>query len=264
MTSELSFRARVPVIDANVGVGHSHLRPAPVDTPEELRAELGRHGVERAVIHHQHGESLSAVTGNDLLHEWLEGHEDAFIPQWMASPEPDSLKQLQQLRAEGRVSSVRIHDSGASQVPFVDWVYGDLLEWLQAEGIPVWISLHDTWDPSWMVRKTTPVTEVMEILRAFPDLVTVLLGIHFVHSYYVRPFLKLTRTCLELSRYEVLRELEVLVSEFGAGRFLYGSFYPRLAMGPMLYYVHHVGFDEATLRAVCSGNLERLLEGGAK
>lgn len=264
MTDELSFKAQIPVIDANVGVGHANYRPAPLDTPEELLAELDRHGVERAVIHHQHGENLSAVTGNELLLEWLEGHEDVFIPQWMASPEPDSLKQLQQLRADGRVTNVRIHDSGASHVPFVDWVYGDLLEWLQQERIPVSISLHDTWDPSWTVRSSTPITEVMDILRAFPEMVTVLLGAHYTHSFYVRPFLKLTNTFIELSRYEVLRELEALVDEFGPDRFLYGSFYPRLAMGPMLYYIHNVGFDEATLRALCTGNLERVLEGGAK
>ena len=264
MTNELSFKAQIPVIDANVGVGHGNFRPAPVDTPAELLAELNRHGVERAVIHHQQGEALSAVTGNELLYEWLEGQEGTFIPQWMASPEPDALKQLQELRSAGRLNNVRIHDSGAAHIPFVDWVYGDLLEWLQQECIPVWISLHDTWDPTWTARVNTPVTEIMDILRAFPDLVTVLVGAHYVHSYYVRPFLRLPNVHLELSRYEVLRELEALVGEFGCDRLLYGSFYPRLAMGPMLYYIHSVGFDEATRRAICSGNLERVLEGGEK
>jgi predicted TIM-barrel fold metal-dependent hydrolase len=262
--NELSFKAQVPVIDASVGVGHVNFRPSPFDTPEELLTEMHRHGVGRAVIHHQHGEALSAVTGNELLYEWLDGHQDVFIPQWMASPEPDALKQLQELRAAGKLNNVRIHDSGASRIPFVDWVYGDLLEWLQQEHIPVWISLHDTWDPTWTARISTPITEVMDILRAFPDLVTVLLGAHYVHSYYVRPLLKLPNTYLELSRYEVLRELEALVNEFGAERLLYGSFYPRLAMGPILYYMHTVGFDEATLRTMCTDNVERILAGGER
>lgn len=264
MPNELSFKAQIPVIDANVGVGHCNFRPAPVDTPDELLAELNRHGVERAVIHHQHGEALSAVTGNECLYEWLEGHEDVFIPQWMASPEPDCLVQLQELRSAGKLNNVRIHDSGAARIPFVDWVYGDLFEWLQQERIPVWISLHDTWDPTWTARVNTPVTEVMGMRRAFPDLVMVLLGAHYVHSFYVRPFLKLPNTYLELSRYEVLREFEALVSEFGPERLLYGSFYPRLAMGPILYYMHSVGFDETALRTMCAGNLERILEGGER
>jgi predicted TIM-barrel fold metal-dependent hydrolase len=264
LPNELSFKAHLPVIDANVGVGHVNYRPSPVDSPEQLLVEMRRHGVERAVIHHQHGEALSAVTGNDCLHEWLEGHEEVFIPQWMASPEPDSLKQLQELRAAGKLNNVRIHDSGAARIPFVDWVYGDLLEWLQQERIPVWISLHDTWDPTWTVRVSTPVTEIMDTLRAFPDLVTVLVGAHYVHSFYVRPLLKLPNTHIDLSRYEVLREMEALVTEFGAERLLYGSFYPRLAMGPILYYMHSVGFDDATLKTMCSGNLERILAGGER
>ena len=117
---------------------------------------------------------------------------------------------------------------------------------------------------TWTARISTPITEVMDILRAFPDLVTVLLGAHYVHSYYVRPLLKLPNTYLELSRYEVLRELEALVNEFGAERLLYGSFYPRLAMGPILYYMHTVGFDEATLRTMCTDNVERILAGGER
>lgn len=264
MTAKLSFTAQVPVIDANIGVGHAHNRPAPFETPEELLAEMQRHGVERALIYHQHGETLSAVTGNELLREWVENREDVFMAQWMASPEPDSLEQLQELRAAGQLTNVRMHDSGAAGIPFVEWVYADVLEWLQQERIPVWISLADTWDPTWMSRTRTPVTEIMDVLRAFPEMVTVLVGAHYTHSYFVRPFLKLPNTYIELSRYEVLRDLEALVGKFGADRFVYGSFYPRYAMGSMLYYIHSVGFDEATLRALCAGNLERILEGGKK
>ena len=264
LTEKLSFRAQVHVVDANIGVGHIHDRPAPFDTPDELLAEMHRHGVERAVIHHQHGEKLSPVTGNELLHAWLENRAGVFIPQWMAGPESDSLDQLQQLRASGQLTNVRIHDSGASGVAFLDWVYAEVLEWLQQERIPVWISLAETWDPTWMNRVVTPVAEIMDVLRAFPQIVAVLVGAHYTHSHYVRPFLKRPNTYIELSRYEVLRDLEALVEEFGAERFLYGSFYPRYAMGSMLYYIHSVGFDEGTLRALCAGNLERLLEGGTQ
>ena len=56
MPNELSFKAQIPVIDANVGVGHTNFRPAPVDSPEELLAEMGRHGVARVI-----GEALHAL-----------------------------------------------------------------------------------------------------------------------------------------------------------------------------------------------------------
>ena len=76
--------------------------------------------------------------------------------------------------------------------PFADWIYGELLAWLAAERIPLWISLADT-----------PVAEVMETLRRFPDLQVVLLGAHYVHTLALRPLLRaLPQAAMELSRFE--------------------------------------------------------------
>ena len=264
MTS-LNFTAGVPVIDANVGVGHKSKRPAPFDTPDELMTEMQRHGVGRALVHPQAGESGSAIDANEMLPEWC-GNESRLIHQWTAGPEADSLKQLQDMRADGKVDNVRLHDSAASGLPFVDWLYGDLLEWLQAEKIPLWVSMANEWDPTWLSpMPMTPVTEIMDTLRKFPDLVTVLVGAHYSHAHFVRPFLKLLPSSyIELSRYEVLADLEKVIDEYGAKRFVYGSFYPRYAMGPMLYYIHNIGLNDADLKGICAGNLEAILEGGRK
>ena len=72
----LNFRASVPVFDANVGVGHRHDRPSPFNNPDELLEEMHRHGVERAVIYHVHGESISSVEGNEFLVKWADGHKN--------------------------------------------------------------------------------------------------------------------------------------------------------------------------------------------
>ena len=248
--ASLSFRARVPTFDANVGVGHLHDQPAPFETPDQLLAEMQRHGVKRALIYHRHGESISAFEGNRMLTRWSpEG--GPFTYQWVASPDRHSMKQLRELHQDSRVTSVRLHNIQARYAPFSDWVYGGLMEWLQAERIPTWISLAET-----------PAAELIQMLRLFPDLVTVFVGAHYVHAMLVRPLLRNQRhSYLELSRYEVLGELEALKQEFGAGRLIYGSYYPRLAMGPMLYYAHHMGLSQAELAAVCCGNLERVLGG---
>ena len=108
--------------------------------------------------------------------------------------------------------------------------------------------------------------EVMDVLKLFPDLPSVLVGAHYSHALFVRALLQnLPNTHLELSRYEVLGEVEALAAEFGYERLIYGSFYPRYAMGPMLYYLHNIAFSDAELAAICAGNLERILgEGGKK
>ena len=248
--SSLNFRASVPVFDANIGVGHRHDRPAPFDDADGLLEEMHRHGVERALIYHIQGESISPTQSNEELARWTEA-DGPFSLQWVAGSTPDSLRQLQELHAAGKVQSVRLNNTDTPYNPFLDWVYGDLLGWLSAERIPLWVSLADS----------TPA-EVMATLRLFPDLVTVLLGAHYSHAQFVRPLLaNLPHSHLELSRYEGLEEVEALNEEFGCQRLVYGSFYPRYAMGPMLFYLHHTSFSETELKTVCAGNLERLLGG---
>lgn len=247
----LNFRARVPVFDANVGVGHRRNRVSPFESPEQLLQEMDRHGVARALVYHLQGEALSALEGNQRLSPWVEGRS-ALHPQWVADPTPESLAQLQQLHRPGHRTSVRLHNTEECRLPFVDWIYGDLLEWLAAERIPLWISLADT-----------PAVEIRETLRRFPDLVTVLAGAHYSHSLIVGPLLRqLPRAHLELSRYEGLGKIPALIGEFGIGRLVYGSFHPRYAMGPILFALHHLGLETSDLERLCSGNLERILQEG--
>ena len=102
--------------------------------------------------------------------------------------------------------------------------------------------------------------DIVTTLQAYPDLETVLVGAHYLHAMWVQPMMKaLPRANLELSRYEPIGQLEALLEEFGVERFVYGSWYWRLAMGPMLFYLHHVGLDDRELALVCEGNLLRIL-----
>lgn len=251
----LSFRATMEVIDANVGVGHRHDRPSPFDCAADLLKEMDRHGVDSAVIYHVQGESVSALDGNDLLHEWIEAGAGRLIPQWVAGAHPDCLIQLRGLHADGRVRGVRLHDTDSAQVPLTDWVYGDLLGWLEAEGIPLWVSLADN-----------DVVQLADSLGRYPELVCVLVGAHYRHAAVIRPLLRqLPRSLLELSRDEILGDVESLAQEVGARRLVYGSFHPRYAMGLILYYLHHCDLRQDQLRWICAGNVRRLLglDGGS-
>ena len=102
--------------------------------------------------------------------------------------------------------------------------------------------------------------DLITTLQAYPDLKTVLLGAHYTHALVVRPMLdSLANASLELSRYEPIGEVESLKQQFGASRLIYGSWYPRYAMGPILFYLHHIDLNEDELRMVCAGNVERIL-----
>jgi predicted TIM-barrel fold metal-dependent hydrolase len=249
MPTELNFRCEIPVIDANVGVGHRHDRPSLFADAPALLAQMDRHGVDLALVYHVQGEQVSALDGNDALHEWVAAGAGRLQPAWMASLGPESLQQLQQLHADRLVRAVRLHDTMSLPTPLTSWIYGDLLEWLQQEGIPLWISLADN-DP----------VELADTLADFRALRTVIVGAHYVHAQLVAPLMKhLPRSCLELSRFETPGAIEDLVTQIGARRLLYGSFCPRYAMGPILWALHRQQIDAAQLQRILDGNTRELL-----
>ena len=248
--STLNFKPRVAVFDANIRVGDRHDEPSPCRDRAALLAEMDHHGIGRAVIYHAQTEEISPVEGNQFLEAWL-GADDRLVAQWSIMPGAASQAQIEALHAQGRVSSVRLHDTGTAGLPFRPWAYDPLLRWLSAQQIPLWIPL-----PS------MDADELVTTLQGHPDLVTVLVGAHYVHHLLVRPLLTLLPNAhLELSRYEPIGEIEALRDEFGAERLLYGSWYSRYAMGPMLFYLHHTRLSDAELALVCAGNLERILGG---
>lgn len=248
----LTFKARVPVFDANVRVGDRHDEPPACSDRHTLLAELDRHGVERALIYHAQTDDISPIDGNQALEPWV-GTDGRLVPQWSVMPTAASLAQIQALHAAGRVTSVRLHDTWSAGLPLRPWAYNSLLSWLSKERIPVWIPL-----------PTVTSDDLITTLQAYPDLVTVCVGAHYVHYLLVRPLLQtIPNTYLELSRYEPIGEIEALCAEFGAHRLLYGSWFARYAMGPMLFYLHHTGLSEAELAMICAGNVERILQGVA-
>jgi predicted TIM-barrel fold metal-dependent hydrolase len=246
----LNFKARVPVFDANVRVGDRRDEPSPARNREQLLAEMDRHGVDRALIYHAQTELLSPLDGNGFLEDWL-GEDGRLHPQWSLGPTADSLAQIKTLHAQGRVRSIRLHDARQAGLPFRPWAYDEALSWLSETNIPLWILLPDA-----------DADDLMTTLQAYPKLVTVLVGAHYSHHLWIRPFLKhLPNTYIELSRYEPLGQFEALRDEFGAERLVYGSWYSRYAMGPILFYLHQTDFTESELKLVCGGNLERILQG---
>ena len=246
----LNFKARVPVFDANVRVGDRRDEVSPCRNREQLLAEMDRHGVERALIYHAQTELLSPIDGNVFLEGWL-GENGRLHPQWSLGPTAGSLAQIQTLYAQGRVRSVRLHDARQAGLPFRPWAYDEALTWLSDNNIPLWILLTDA-----------DANDVMDTLQAYPKLVTVLIGAHYSHHLWTRPFLKhLPNSYLELSRYEPLGQFEALRDEFGAERLVYGSWYSRYVMGPILFYLHQTDFSQSELELVCAGNVERILQG---
>ena len=246
--STLSFSPRVPVIDANICVGDTPLAPSPCRDRDQLFEEMDFHGIGRAVVYHAQTEEISPIDGNRMLEGWLDD-QGRLIPQWSVMPTEDSIEQVQTLHAAGRVRCVRLSNTTGAGLPFRPWAFHPLLSWLSDEKIPLWLPLPDM-----------DLHELVMTLQEYPSLVAVLVGAHYTHALMMRPMLRaLPNAYLELSRYEPIGEVAALRNTFGAERLIYGSWYTRYAMGPMLFYLHHTNLNDEELRLVCSGNVERVL-----
>lgn len=238
------------VIDANVGVGDRRDRPSPVRDAAELLAEMDRHGVDRALVYAVQGEDISALDGNQQLESWLADGAQRLLPLWMAAPGPESLAQLQALHAQGRVRAVRLHDTQKTSSPLTAWAYTDLLAWLLQEDLPLWVSLADN----------DPVQLADTFGGQFRELRTVLVGAHYTNASYILPLLRhLPRAHLELSRHEGLCAIEELARDVGARRLLYGSYYPRYAMGPILWSLQRQAIEPHQLQRILAGTVAELL-----
>ena len=53
--------------------------------------------------------------------------------------------------------------------------------------------------------------------------------------------------------------MNIAIDAIGEERIVYGSGFPESAISPQLYQLHRYGFSDSTLKAICAGNLERLL-----
>jgi predicted TIM-barrel fold metal-dependent hydrolase len=245
--ANLHFAPQTQVFDAHICVGSRRSDIGPASERRALLAELDRHGIARALVYHAHAEEFSPVRGNQMLAEWL-GDDDRLVPLWSALPTERSLSQLQELHQAGRVRAVRL--THASGLPFTDWTHGALLEWLIAADLPLWIALPDT-----------DARDLVSTLRRYQRLRVVIAGAHYTDTLLVQKLMAaLPNADLELSRYESLDAINDLIARFGADRLLYGSWYPRYALGPTLYFVHHCGLSEDVLAHICAGNLARLLK----
>ena len=247
---EIPWRAPpgVRIIDANIGVAHRIDQMDLTSDRDRLLRELDDHGVSGAVVYHMLSDAYSPVDGNLLLTDWI-GNEPRLTPLWGVVPTSDSQSQVEGLIRDTHNHGVRYSVPRTIDLPFEPWVVGDLLTTLADLKAVLWIPISEV-----------PVSQIVATLNDYPRLDVVLTGAHYTHHLWVRPLLTaMPRAHLELSRYEVFDDVRELVREFGAERLMYGSGYPGYAMGPILFYLHHIKLTDRQLALIAGGNLERLM-----
>ena len=259
---DLHFRPAVPVFDANMALGRRHDRRVLFDSVEDALREMDYAGVERALVY-------STVAATDPIggNRWLEAELEAeprLVPQLVGSPARDDLQRFAEAMRAGRASSMRILPA-LHGYPLRQWIVGEWLAWASDAGVPVWLPVNygaprrgevqgylDEFDPS----------ALYDTLSAFPDLNVVLTEVQYAQAPWALALLKvLPNLHMEISRFVSTDGVAKLLRIAGESRVLFGSRFPDSPLAAQLYHLHRYGLPESTLRAICGGNLDRLLGG---
>lgn len=247
---DLDFKPSVPVFDACISLGRRYNRYVRVDDVAGTLAVMDRAGVQRALAYSPHALDFDSVDGNAYLMEMIKG-QPRLVPQFAVNPAFDSLDGIAASMKKHGVRSVRIAP-GFQRYPLREWVVKPFFDWLAANKTPVWVAAEEI-DPS----------EFQTTVAARPEIKFVLSQVHFMHQSWVVPLLKsLPNVSIEISRMIQPNSFNDLIDAIGVERVLFGSRFPDSAMAPQLYYLHTPGLSHAQLKAICAGNLERLLGEG--
>jgi predicted TIM-barrel fold metal-dependent hydrolase len=210
---------------------------------------MSRAGVDRALVYSTRTLS-DAREGNQVLLE-ATGNFTRLVPQFVCNPATDRLDDFATEVSDRQVCSIRMFPAHHSY-PFRDWAVESWLEWLASERLPLWIGA-DEFDPS----------ALHDTLKHRPDVTVVLCEVHYIHAPWATLLLKsLPNLYVELSCVVGSGGIATLLETIGEERVLYGSRFPDSPMAPQLYNLHRSELSEASLRAICSGNLDRLLSQG--
>lgn len=256
---DFHFRPSVPVFDANVALGRHRDRTVSVDTVEGTLSAMSKAGVDRALVYSTLTMQATPTTwgtadtwhGNQLLLDLIREAPN-LVPQFACNPAGNDLNDFAAGLSSGGVRSVRMFPA-LHRYPFRDWAVKRWLDWLASEQIAAWITA-DQIDPS----------DLHDTLELHPDVSVVLCEVHYSYEPWAMLLLKsLPNLYIELSRAVSPDGIADLMEAVGEDRILYGSRFPDSPMPPQLYNLHRSGLSEASLRAICSGNLERLLREGS-
>ena len=254
---DLHFEPTVPVFDANVALGRRHNRRVAVDTAEGTLRAMDRAGIDRALVYSPHAAAYDSRDGNALLLELIEA-EPRLVPQFACNPAFDEVDTLRAAVADRGVRSVRMFPV-LHRYPFRDWVVKQWLDWLARDQIPLWLPMNYDTNRAAESGDIDP-SQMHDTLARHPDVPVVLTEVYYQIIGWILPFLRsLPNVYVEISKLVNTDGIAKLMDAVGDQRILYGSAFPDSAMAPQLYTLHRCGLSESSLRAICSGNLERLL-----
>jgi hypothetical protein len=243
-------------MDANVWLGKPKEFPlAPELFPADVEKEARRYGYAGCLVSHWKGVTLSAQDGNRALLEAERFFSGDVYTVWTGLPLlPREQEPLPGFGPpQGRMRGVRLFPK-SHRYPFTPWVVGDLCAWCIEFRVPLFV---------WHVENDW--RDLFATAAEFPELTIVVETQWQKILYHNRVLYNLLDRCqnvlVEISNFAGQDFLQHGVQQFGAERFLFGSFLPVSDPYVPLGMVVDSGLTEKEQERIARGNLERLVQG---
>jgi predicted TIM-barrel fold metal-dependent hydrolase len=255
----------VRLFDANCAVG-PHIRRERgwrVDTVEDLEEELEYFGIEEALVCHTRAAERDIDVGNGAIHRLLNGHTRLrpaeVVPMHTAVDYPDPADHVARMLETG-VRAVRVWPPPYHGYLADSWALGPLWDELAAHRVPVLVGASDLGRYPDQPGTGFSARNLYDVCRTYPTLPVVVIRLNFSA---VRVAVPLMRQCpnlyVELSFFTTHRGVELLASEVGAERLLFGSGLPAASPGPAVAALQYAPVADEQRAMIGRENLRGLL-----
>ena len=252
------------IFDANVGVGHWPFRKLAVETPEQVRSELQRAGIERALVY-----SLNAVfykdvrSGNRELAR-LVGEPWARVAAVVNPARPGAWDDIEEALEKFNARAVRLFPSCHGyrlDDPFVAQFLSRLRESRPHLPVMITVRLEDERLRHPIACANPPELDaVCDLARSFPDLPIILMGINSNEAKRVLDVVgEKARVYFEISRMTDGEFLPTVLEMLPAERLIFGSNLPLFVPECAVLKVANAAAPEEAKQKISHGNLAELV-----
>ena len=241
------------IVDINGCIGYDLKKVAPAIRPEELILELDRSGTDCAVTWHTRS-LMQVLDGNADMQAAADASGGRLLPCYMVHPYMDDIQMPKDVKgylSAHRPACVTISPKN-HKYPLTSRYCGEMLKQLEELRIPLMLRLGEV--PNYEEK-------VLEIADEYPNLPIVITRFGYTFSMFIRTAMRTTKNVyFNLGFIENACELNQLVREYGADRFLIGST-AGLLTGGALGLVYLGEFTQEEKEKMLGGNWQRLQEG---
>jgi len=213
--------------------------------------------IRRALVWHARMKDGSPVDGNPLLAQSIRD-ADRLVGAWAVLPhQTGEQPPPREFLAHMTANSIRALWSWHRQHRFLlsRSGMGDLLALLEERRIPLLFAVdaepdsHNNW------------SHVEALLRDFPQLTLIAIpASNWGQDRCFRPLIEtFERLHIGIESWELAGGVADFVNRYGPDRLIFGSGFPRLAMGGCRSMLQHADISDRDKQAIAAGNLDRLL-----